>query len=322
MASPVFVEGYQFMRVLLECNGVKIEDVKHWYSKTQGCGFLYHPDVCIVMFRPEEAHHYFTPVAIDERFQFKDVVIEHGKKKVEVVTHHITDSVWKWFRTMYPFVKRWIIVSSDVNSYMNTLLLESMWNTEWNFSLQHFKYHELGDPRLITDHKFQPTSVKVVPSNDKQKSFDKVEKHLFSDKQYRQILVYDILARFYGLKVGQVIECKGFQRQCGEQVDYLQVAYCYSIKGNKSKPSKLPEHLRKKEEAEEQEAPEEEEEEEQEEDSLSEEEEEEEEEEDEEQEQEETASEEEEEEEEDEEEDEGDSLSEEEEENEEDDEDD
>lgn len=54
-------------------------------------------------------------------------------------------------------------MSSDVNAFMNTLLLETIWNTELTFTLQHFKYSELGDPRIITEHMCQPYSVKIVP---------------------------------------------------------------------------------------------------------------------------------------------------------------
>ena len=237
-----FEHAYRFIKVLLERNGVPIQNVKHVYSEAQGCGFLYHDQISVVMFCPESLNmtSFIVPEVLDKAFVPVTTIIELPKKKVEISTTNMIDSTWKLFRTQYSRVKRWIIVSSDVNTFVNTLLLEALWNTQLTYTLQHFKYSELGDPRIITEHRFQPISVRIVP---------KAPTHLS-----RQILLYDIFARFYGLRVGQVIECRGYQSQSGEQVDYLQVAFSHSIKGNKSKPSKLPEQSRagkKKQEAEE-----------------------------------------------------------------------
>jgi hypothetical protein len=102
------------------------------------------------------------------------------------------------------------MVSSDINTFTNTLLLELMWMSE-SMSMQHFKYIELGDPRIITEHKFQPLSVERV---------DKAP-----TENCRQILVHDIFARFYGAQVGHVLKCQGIHRQSGEQTDYLQVYF-------------------------------------------------------------------------------------------------
>jgi hypothetical protein len=231
-ASETFVHAYQFFKVLLECNGVSISEVKHTYSEQQGCGFLYHKKISVIMFCPDvgDTTTFIRPEILDTRFQIVPSIIEQPKKKADVSFINLIDSVWKSFRVNYPHVQRWIIVSRDVSSFINTLLLETMWNRELSYTLQHFKYSEIGDPCILTRHKFQPRSIRIVQKAPTALS--------------RQILVYDIVARFYGLCVGQVLECKGYQSQSAEQVDYLQVTFSHSIKGNKLKPSKLPENTR------------------------------------------------------------------------------
>lgn len=88
------------MKELLIRNGVDITKVQHVYSKSQGCGFLYHQDISVLLFRPEELDltTFIKLEPLDPLFSMTDVVMEHTKKKVEVPTVQLIDSVWKYFR--------------------------------------------------------------------------------------------------------------------------------------------------------------------------------------------------------------------------------
>jgi hypothetical protein len=104
-ASQTLVHACRFMECLMEKNGVSKQEVKHMYSSGQECAFLYHPKISVILFRPDDptTTTYLKMSVLDPVFIPTDTVIEQGKKKTEIQTSNLTESVWKHFRVFILF---------------------------------------------------------------------------------------------------------------------------------------------------------------------------------------------------------------------------
>jgi len=227
-----------FMKHLLSCNHVPLHEVNCYYDPSKLCGLLSHEQISILLCRP--IYNNTTVIrmeALDPLFQVVDEI--PGLKKRGTLTG-LTEDAWKHLLQTFPLVKRWIIVSTDCEHFMNNLLLELAWKVKHQqLYYQHFRYVELGNPLIITHHKSQPWSIE--PIEEKGDEFQHI-----SNPTFRSMSVYDIVARFYGYRVGTILKVKGYQRNSLEQIDYFMVVDSPISKTTKTKKNDLPKNLQPK----------------------------------------------------------------------------